>query len=83
MLKMGSDFHYTAANHWYKNLDKLIKYVNEKDSRFNLFYSNPTVYTDARAAEGLTWSVKTDDFFPYADCEHWCVQSLSTLYTYT
>jgi lysosomal alpha-mannosidase len=70
MLKMGSDFHYAAANMWYKNLDKIIKHVNENDDRFHLFYSNPTKYTDARAEEGLTWSVKLDDFFPYADCEH-------------
>ncbi len=25
---MGSDFQYENANKWYKNLDKLIKYVN-------------------------------------------------------
>jgi lysosomal alpha-mannosidase len=25
---MGSDFQYENANEWYKNLDKLIKYVN-------------------------------------------------------
>ena len=29
MLTMGSDFEYENANLWYKNLDKLIKYVNE------------------------------------------------------
>ena len=28
MLTMGSDFMYENANLWYKNLDKLIKYVN-------------------------------------------------------
>ena len=71
MFKMGSDFHYASANHWYKNLDKIIKYVNEKDDRFNVFYSNPTLYTYAKSQEiEVTWSVKTDDFFPYADCEH-------------
>ncbi len=25
---MGSDFQYEIADEWYKNLDKLIKYVN-------------------------------------------------------
>jgi hypothetical protein len=25
---MGEDFHYENANEWFKNLDKLIKYVN-------------------------------------------------------
>ena len=51
MLKMGSDFQYAAAHHWYKNLDKLIKLVNEKDDRFHLFYSDPLKYTVARSHE--------------------------------
>ena len=34
MVTMGSDFHYSNANTWYKNLDKLIKYVNELVSGF-------------------------------------------------
>lgn len=29
MLTMGSDFNYENANLWYKNLDKLIQYVNQ------------------------------------------------------
>lgn len=29
MLTMGSDFQYENAERWYKNLDKLIRYVNE------------------------------------------------------
>ncbi|KAJ7369274.1 carbohydrate binding [Desmophyllum pertusum] len=29
MLTMGEDFQYENANTWYKNLDKLIRYVNE------------------------------------------------------
>jgi len=69
-LRMGTDFHYRNAHKWFKNLDKLIKYVNEKDQRFNVFYSNPQQYTEARAKEQLTWTEKTDDFFPYADCQH-------------
>ncbi len=28
MMTMGSDFQYENANTWFKNLDKLIKYVN-------------------------------------------------------
>lgn len=35
-----------------------------------MFYSNPTLYADAKHQEGLAWTVKTDDFFPYADGEH-------------
>ena len=29
LLTMGSDFHYMNAPMWFKNLDKLIKYVRE------------------------------------------------------
>ena len=29
MLTMGSDFNYQNANTWFKNLDKLIHYVNQ------------------------------------------------------
>ena len=28
VMTMGEDFQYENANTWYKNLDKLIKYVN-------------------------------------------------------
>ena len=30
MMTMGEDFQYSNAHMWYKNLDKLIKYVNEQ-----------------------------------------------------
>ena len=30
MLTMGDDFHYQYAESWFKNLDKLIKYVNQQ-----------------------------------------------------
>jgi hypothetical protein len=68
ILTMGSDFQHENANEWFKNLDKLIKYANQ-DGRVNAFYSTPTEYTHAKFASDLTWTVKTDDFFPYADCE--------------
>ena len=29
MMTMGSDFQYSNAQMWFKNLDKLIKYVNQ------------------------------------------------------
>jgi len=69
-FKMGSDFHYQNAEKWFSNLDKIIKLVNERLPNVNVFYSNPTKYIDAKAAESRVWTDKTDDFFPYADCEH-------------
>lgn len=34
IMTMGSDFQYESANQWYKNLDKLIKYVNAQVIKF-------------------------------------------------
>lgn len=70
MFKMGSDFQYENANEWMKNLDKLIHWTN-LDGRINVFYSDPHAFTVAQNNANLTWTVKTDDFFPYADCP-WC-----------
>ena len=35
MFTMGSDFNYENALEWYKNLDKLVHYVNKKMVRFS------------------------------------------------
>eukprot|EP01043_Picozoa_sp_COSAG02_P003275 COSAG02_NODE_79_length_40228_cov_18.435762_30_plen_793_part_00 len=51
------------ADEWYMNLDKLIHHVNS-DGRVNMFYSTPELYTDAKHAEGLDWSLKEDDNMP-------------------
>lgn len=70
-FKMGSDFHYSNADAWYKNLDKIIALTNKKyGDKYNVFYSDPTTFTKAKAAEKIQWTLKTDDFFPYADCEN-------------
>jgi hypothetical protein len=67
MLTMGSDFNYENALQFYKNLDKLIKYVN-KDGTVHAFYSTPSIYTKAKLnTPGVSYSLKTDDFFPYSD----------------
>ncbi|GAQ86088.1 lysosomal alpha-mannosidase [Klebsormidium nitens] len=69
MLSMGADFVYSNANTWFTNMDKLIHYAN-KDGRVNVFYSTPSIYLDAKYEANETWPLKTDDFFPYADCPH-------------
>ncbi|XP_051024475.1 lysosomal alpha-mannosidase-like [Acomys russatus] len=73
VMTMGSDFHYENANRWFKNMDKLIRLVNKqqaKGSRVNVLYSTPTCYLWELNKANLTWSVKEDDFFPYADGPH-------------
>jgi alpha-mannosidase len=70
MFKMGSDFAWDNARSWFKSLDLVMERVAKIAPEIHAFYSTPTDYTKARAAEGLTWTSKSDDFFPYSDCEH-------------
>ena len=62
----------------YKNMDKLIHYVNQ-DGRVNTFYSTPAEYVDNKNGLNHSWPLKTDDFFPYADCPHcyWTGENLN------
>ncbi|XP_062143907.1 alpha-mannosidase isoform X1 [Alnus glutinosa] len=66
MWTMGDDFRYQYAESWFKQMDKLIHYVN-KDGQVNALYSTPSIYTDAKNAANQSWPLKTDDYFPYAD----------------
>uniref|UniRef100_A0A8D0BFU9 Alpha-mannosidase n=1 Tax=Salvator merianae TaxID=96440 RepID=A0A8D0BFU9_SALMN len=73
VMTMGSDFQYENALLWYKNMDKLIKHVNAQQlsgSRVNVLYSTPSCYLWELNKANLSWSVKYDDFFPYADGPH-------------
>uniref|UniRef100_A0A3P8SFH6 Alpha-mannosidase n=1 Tax=Amphiprion percula TaxID=161767 RepID=A0A3P8SFH6_AMPPE len=73
IMTMGSDFQYENANLWYKNLDKLIRYVNglqSNGSKVNVLYSTPSCYLQELHRANLTWALKMDDFFPYADSAH-------------
>ena len=80
MMTMGSDFQFENSEEWFRNLDSLIKNVNQynkqgkvkadPNNRFSgmrLVYSNPELYTAAKHEDQLAWEVKTDDFMPYSD----------------
>ncbi|XP_062034472.1 lysosomal alpha-mannosidase-like [Lepus europaeus] len=71
VMTMGGDFHYEKANMWFSNLDKLIQLVNAEQqangSRVHVLYSTPACYLWELNKANLTWSLKEDDFFPYAD----------------
>jgi alpha-mannosidase len=46
----------------------VVHYTNLLAGRqVNAFYSTPEAYADAKQAEGVAWSVKTNNFYPYAD----------------
>ncbi|CAF1453845.1 unnamed protein product [Rotaria sordida] len=73
IMTMGSDFQYENANEWFKNMDKLIRYVNAQQvngSDVNVFYSTPSCYLYALNNVSHNWTSKTDDFFPYAHHPH-------------
>lgn len=68
---LGEDFQYTNSRMWYKNVDKLIKYINDRpDFGVTVKYSTPSDYIEAIRKESAVYPVKTDDFFPYADNAH-------------
>jgi alpha-mannosidase len=69
MLPLGCDFNYENAATWFTNTDKLIHYLN-LDGRLNAFYSTPSIYAAAKLEAGKSYTLKTDDLFPYNDGDH-------------
>ena len=73
MFTMGGDFNYQNAAMNYKQMDKLIKHVNERSTETGIkaIYSTPLCYIKALNDEIMRedWPTKTDDFFPYASSE--------------
>eukprot|EP01133_Synstelium_polycarpum_P001460 gene1460-1693_t len=68
LIPFGCDFAYMNANMYFKNIDKLIAYINDHpELGLNVLYSTPSTYIEAVNAANLVWEVKTDDLFPYAD----------------
>lgn len=39
-----------------------------QDGRVNAFYSTPSIYTDAKHDLDESWPLKSDDYFPWAQC---------------
>ncbi|CAC5389067.1 MAN2B1 [Mytilus coruscus] len=72
IMTMGSDFNYQNVHTWFKNMDKLIKYVNQRSMEVKLmfYYSTPSCYLQSLNNASKTWTTKQDDFFPYAHRPH-------------
>mmetsp|Transcript_3463 Transcript_3463/g.5887 ORF Transcript_3463/g.5887 Transcript_3463/m.5887 type:complete len:270 (+) Transcript_3463:445-1254(+) len=68
LLPFGCDFSFANARLNFEQMDLIIDYVNaNNDQNVHLFYSTPSQYIDALNAQNLTWPVRYDDMFPYAD----------------
>eukprot|EP00825_Cyclidium_porcatum_P038115 TRINITY_DN4351_c0_g1_i4.p1 TRINITY_DN4351_c0_g1~~TRINITY_DN4351_c0_g1_i4.p1 ORF type:complete len:797 (+),score=127.41 TRINITY_DN4351_c0_g1_i4:666-3056(+) len=73
MQTLGGDFYYQEANKWYRNMDKLIKYVNSHQDQFNMqiFYSTPSQYLlhvhTQHYLNQRKFTRKLDDFLPITE----------------
>lgn len=73
LVTQGCDFTFANAKQNFFSLDRLIQYFNDHVENVTLIYSTPGIYLDAIKAQNLSYPVKTDDMFPYADRdnEYW------------
>ncbi len=69
LVTYGCDFAFANANVNFKNMDKLMDYINSRPDTFglNVIYSTPSIYAAALNKKQLSWPLKNDDIFPYAD----------------
>jgi len=70
MMTMGCDFTFVNARQNFLSQDRLISYFNSHFDNITLIYSTPGIYLDAIKAQNLSYPVKYDDMFPYADSEN-------------
>lgn len=71
LIPLGCDFNFQNANMKYKNMDKLIEYINANSDHYGVHiqYSTLSDYFSAvrNYNSSENWPVWTQDFFPYAD----------------
>jgi hypothetical protein len=71
IMPIGNDFTLALGHRTFNNLDRLIKHFNNNPSLgLKVKYSTISEYFAEVRRENKNWSVKTGDFFPYADGEH-------------
>lgn len=54
----------------YMHIRTLVCFQQSSGSKVNLLYSTPSCYTYQLNKAGITWTTKSDDFFPYAHRPH-------------
>ena len=74
LLPWGCDFTYMNALAEYKNIERMMEYVNSKNNyNITIKMSTPSDYIEALKKEKIKWPVKYEDGFPYGsnDYEVW------------
>ncbi|KAK8811390.1 hypothetical protein WA158_003124 [Blastocystis sp. Blastoise] len=68
LLPWGADFTFINAFIPFDNMDKFIEYVNSHENQYHIHiqYAVLSDYIKAVHEYHKKWTVKTDDFFPYA-----------------
>ena len=67
LMTQGCDFTYANARQNFISLDRFIRYFNDHVDNVTVKYSTPGIYLDAIKLQNLSYPVKYDDMFPYAD----------------
>lgn len=67
VIPWGGDFAYGNAHLTFWSSDNLIEYFNEVYPDVTAFYSTPYMFMDAIKSQDISWPVRYDDMFPYAD----------------
>ena len=69
LIPFGCDFTFQNANMMFKNMDLLIDAINRYSTQLNAVarYTTLDDYAAAVKASTSNWTVRTDDFYPYAD----------------
>jgi alpha-mannosidase len=73
MFMMGTDFSYENAVTWFRNIDKIIKYVNLGTASHGVHaqYGTPDDYSSSKIST-TPLPPRVDDMFPYCDSPHAC-----------
>jgi len=67
-IPFGCDFSFANARMNFDQMDLIIEYFNKHNNQnITTLYSTPEAYIDALYSQNITWPVKYDDMFPYAD----------------
>ena len=70
LVTFGDDFEHEQSHEYFKNLDKLMHYINVNTSihGFHALYSTPSYYLNAKNNDpSIEFPENTYDFFPYED----------------